>query len=197
MNFFAGAVIASCLWVAMPARAQLNWGVKGGLNVSKVSPSRDLFNGDNKTGWFLGPMVEFKLPIIGVGVDAAALYSQAKLGVEGASNDMYLKSIEIPVNLKWSFGMGTAGAYIAAGPQFGFNVGRKNEAPWDLRDKYTTFNVGAGIRLLNHIQVGANYNFALGKTGTYSYRGESPATGDVTSEKVRNNTWQVSLAYLF
>lgn len=41
--------------------------VKGGLNLSKASFSKDALKGDNQTGWFIGPMAEFTLPIIGVG----------------------------------------------------------------------------------------------------------------------------------
>ena len=197
MKWMAGVLLTLCFGVIAPANAQVRWGVKGGMNVSKLISSSDLFKGDNKTGWFIGPMAEFKLPLLGMGIDAAALYSQSKGGIEGTYQEVSLKSVEIPINLKWSFGTGMAGAYIAAGPQFGFNVGKKEQYSWDLKKGYTTFNVGAGVKLLNHLQVGANYNFALGKTGTYAYRGADPTTGSVDYENVRNNTWQVSAAYLF
>lgn len=119
-------MVAVCLMMAAPAQAQLHFGVKGGLNLSKVSFSKSDLKGDNKTGWFIGPMAEFTLPIIGIGADVAALYSQTELAAKGYSTDAKLKTIEIPVNLKWSFGLGSMlGAYIAAGPQFGFNIGNK------------------------------------------------------------------------
>lgn len=73
----------------------------------------------------MGPMAEFTLPIIGIGADVAALYSQTDLGVDGEKT-MKLKTFAVPVNLKWSFGLGSMlGAYIAAGPQFDFNIGNK------------------------------------------------------------------------
>lgn len=37
--------------MAAPAQAQLHFGVKGGLNISKLSFSKDAFKGDNKTGF--------------------------------------------------------------------------------------------------------------------------------------------------
>ena len=76
-------MVAVCLMMAAPAQAQLHFGVKGGLNISKLSFSKDAFKGDNKTGFFVGPMAEFTLPIIGIGADVAALYSQTDLGVDG------------------------------------------------------------------------------------------------------------------
>lgn len=60
-------MVAVCLMMAAPAQAQLHFGVKGGLNISKLSFSKDAFKGDNKTGFFVGPMAEFTLPIIGIG----------------------------------------------------------------------------------------------------------------------------------
>ena len=118
-------MVAVCLMMAAPAQAQLHFGVKGGLNISKLSFSKDAFKGDNKTGFFVGPMAEFTLPIIGIGADVAALYSQTDLGADGEKT-MKLKTFAVPVNLKWSFGLGSMlGAYIAAGPQFGFNIGNK------------------------------------------------------------------------
>lgn len=184
-------MVAVCAMIAMPAQAQLKFGVKGGLNLSKVSFSASDLKGDNRTGWFIGPMAEFTVPLIGVGADVAALYSQTDLATKGYDTDAALKTIEVPVNLKWSFGLGSLlGAYIAAGPQFGFNIGHKSGfLNYNLKKNNTTFNVGAGLKLFRHLQVGANYNFALSHTATLI---------DGTEElKIKNNTWQVSLAYLF
>ena len=184
-------MVAVCLMMAAPAQAQLHFGVKGGLNISKLSFSKDAFKGDNKTGFFVGPMAEFTLPIIGIGADVAALYSQTDLGVDGEKT-MKLKTFAVPVNLKWSFGLGSMfGAYIAAGPQFGFNIGnKKGFMDYELKKNNTTFNVGAGVKLIRHIQIGVNYNFALSHTATIETTNEEVI-------KIKNNTWQVSLAYLF
>lgn len=189
-------MVAICLMMAAPAQAQLHFGVKGGLNISKLSFSKDALKGDNKTGFFVGPMAEFTVPIIGVGADIAALYSQTELAAKGYNTDVKLKTIEIPVNLKWSFGFGSMlGAYIAAGPQFGFNIGnKKGFMDYELKKNNTTFNVGAGVKLIRHLQVGVNYNFALSHTATI----DVPRAADgIETIKIKNNTWQVSLAYLF
>lgn len=137
-------MVAVCLMMAAPAQAQLHFGVKGGLNISKLSFSKDAFKGDNKTGFFVGPMAEFTLPIIGIGADVAALYSQTDLGADGEKT-MKLKTFAVPVNLKWSFGLGSMlGAYIAAGPQFDFNIGNKTwTRELSLKKSTTSFNVGA------------------------------------------------------
>ena len=183
-------MVAVCLMMAAPAQAQLHFGVKGGLNISKLSFSKDAFKGDNKTGFFVGPMAEFTLPIIGIGADVAALYSQTDLGADGEKT-MKLKTFAVPVNLKWSFGLGSMlGAYIAAGPQFGFNVGSGHFTErFDMKSCNTSFNVGAGVKLLGHLQAGVNYNFGLSKMAR--------SVDDQMTIEMKRNTWQISLAYMF
>lgn len=195
-KMFRVMMVVACLFLAVPTYAQLHLGVKGGLNVSKISFSESGRKGENKIGWFIGPMAEFTLPIIGIGIDAAALYSQTDLAAKGLDTDATLKTFEIPVNLKWSFGLGRMlGIYVAAGPQFGFNIGNKKSfMRYDLKKNNTTFNVGAGVKLIRHLQLGVNYNFALNSTGTVTVPMNA---GDEEVIKIKNNTWQVSLAYLF
>lgn len=182
----------ACIMMALPAQAQLKFGLKGGLNISKVTFSASDINSDNRTGFFIGPMAEFTIPVIGVGIDAAALYTQsgAKVEYENESYDKNLKTIEIPVNLKYNFGLGSmAGVYVAAGPQFGFNVGSGHLGDYDIKDCNTTFNVGAGVKLISHLQIGVNYNFSINKVAKYEEEGKK--------YDMKKNTWQVSLAYLF
>lgn len=184
--------LMACIMMALPAQAQLKFGLKGGLNISKVTFSASDINSDNRTGFFIGPMAEFTIPVIGVGIDAAALYTQsgAKMKYENESLDKNLKTIEIPVNLKYNFGLGSmAGVYVAAGPQFGFNVGSGHLGDYDIKDCNTTFNVGAGVKLILHLQIGVNYNFSINKVAKYEEEGKK--------YNMKKNTWQVSLAYLF
>lgn len=193
-------MVIACLGIAIPAQAQLKFGLKGGLNITSLSFSGDMFKGDNRTGFFIGPMAEFTIPVVGLGLDVAALYNQAKGKVYyesgKSSRNETLKSFEVPVNLKWTFGMGsTLGAYIAAGPQFGFNVGSGlfniGKETFDMKKSYTTFNVGAGVKLVQHLQVGLNYNFSINKMA------KMHTDGNEGSVNMKKNTWQVSLAYLF
>ncbi len=65
-KIFGALMIAVCIGMAMPAQAQIHFGVKGGLNLSKASFSNvgDNFKKDNFTGFFIGPMAEFNIPIV-------------------------------------------------------------------------------------------------------------------------------------
>lgn len=209
--FTAAIVAASMLFAASSAQAQVKFGLKGGLNVTNMSLNSEVFDADNQTGFFIGPTVKFTLPIVGLGIDASALYDQrdAKVKVEddGESVESKIKnqSINIPINLRYGVGLGsTASLFLFAGPQFGFNVGDKNQslfedaAQWRLKSSTFSVNVGLGAMLLSHLQISANYNIACGKTG-------ETTVSDVAGETVqqmfkkrgRANAWQIGLAYYF
>lgn len=184
-------MVIACLALAIPAQAQIKFGVKGGLNVSKMYISKDVVNSDNRAGFFIGPTAEFTLPLLGLGVDVSALYNQ--YGAKADNETATKKSIEIPINLRWTVGFSSlVGAYVAVGPQFGFNIGDRWFSSIDnvceFKKNTTSFNVGAGLKLLGHLQVGANYNFALKDNGTIH---AEEAIG------FKQNTWQISAAYLF
>lgn len=189
-KIFSTLVIMACLLLAVPAQAQVKFGLKGGLDVSRL----DNKVGDNTTGFFVGPMVDVTLPIIGLGIDVAALYSQSGLDVNNKNSEK-LKSVEIPVNLKWTLGLGsTLGVYVAAGPQFGFSINDGWKQLMEESNKsFVSVNVGAGLKLLRHLQVGVNYNIGASKLGDMIVES---ADGNLRSS-IRKNSWQVSLAYMF
>ena len=199
------------LFATSSAQAQVKFGLKGGLNVTNMSLNSEVFDADNQTGFFIGPTVKFTLPIVGLGIDASALYDQrdAKVKVEddGSSVESKIKnqSINIPINLRYGVGLGsTASLFLFAGPQFGFNVGDKNQslykdvAQWRLESSTFSVNVGLGAMLLSHLQISANYNIACGKTGETTVSEALGTTAqEVFSKRGRANAWQIGLAYYF
>lgn len=205
-KLFTLIVLVAATYFAVPANAQLKFGIKGGINITDMSLSNDVFETSNRTGFFIGPTIKFTLPIVGLGIDASALYDQreGEVNVEADDNTLVStrlkqKSINIPINLRYDIGLGSlAAVYLAAGPQFGFNVGDKNQslykdvAEWRLNTSNFSVNVGAGVMLLGHLQVGANYNIVCGKTGEITV-----LDGAESVLRGRSNTWQISAAYYF
>lgn len=198
-KIFTFMLIAVGLMTAATANAQLNFGVKAGLNVTDMHLSNEVFDKSNNAGWFAGPTVKFTLPIVGLGVDASALYDyrSAKLTSDGEEQTVKQQQIAIPVNLRYGFGLGDAASvYLFAGPQWGINVGDKDfkwtkGSSYSLKSSNFSVNVGLGAMLLNHLQVSANYNIACGKTA------EAKWTNAVDYAKSRNNAWQIAVAYYF
>lgn len=199
------SVLLASLLVAfaavLPATAQVKVGVVGGLNVSKVSFDKSIYDSNNRFGWFLGPKLYVKIPLVGLGVDAAVEYNTRRLNAQVKGDDAgvsetskTLQTIEIPINVRYSIGLGSlASVYVATGPQFGFNVGSKRWKDYaKFKDSNITWNIGAGVRLIDHLEIGAGYNIALGSYGNTFLGGENQNKNDFKS-----NSWQVQAAYIF
>ena len=196
-------VLFAALMTAVPAKAEVKFGLKGGLNLTSMSLDANAISKSNQAGFFIGPTVKgffigptvkFTLPIVGLGFDASALYDQRKAEVDDTS--IKQQSIQIPINLRYGIGLGsTASIYFFAGPQFGFNVGDKDiktdVGNWTFKSSNISANVGLGLMLLGHLQVSANYNFGLGKTG------ELDILNTDFKENGKLNAWQIGLAYFF
>jgi hypothetical protein len=176
---FSVLMVAVALMMAAPAQAQLiKFGVKGGLNMTKLDAEG--LKSDNSTGFFIGPMAEFTLPIVGLGIDGAVMFSQR------GKDEFKQQGLEIPVNLKFSFGLGSMlGAYLAAGPDFFYNFKDLKVEGGEAKKAQVALNLGAGVKLLRKLQVGVNYQIPMGN---------SFELGNVD---VKNKTWQASLAYMF
>ena len=201
--------MVAAMMYATSANAQIKFGLKGGLNVTSMSFSEDVFDASNKTGFFVGPMVKVTVPIVGLSFDAAALYDQKetdiKYNVEGefGKTTVRQKSINIPVNVRYGFGLSSlANAFLFAGPQWGINVGDKNfkwneTSSYSLKKSNFSVNVGAGVTLLSHLQISANYNIACGKSADASLSKAVDAVTNAGKDKSRNNSWQIALGYWF
>lgn len=211
-KIFTTAVLAAAmLFSANSVEAQVKFGIKGGLNVTSMSLDSKVLDAENRAGFFIGPTLKFTLPVVGLGIDASALYDQreakAKAEVEGAEVESNFKtqSVNIPINVRYGFGLGsTASIFLFAGPQFGFNVGDKNQSifkdmgEWRLKSSTFSVNVGVGAMLLSHLQLSANYNIACGKTGDMTVSKALGETGqNLFSKNGRTNAWQIGLAYYF
>lgn len=211
-KIFTTAVLAAAmLFSANSAEAQVKFGIKGGLNVTSMSLDSKVLDAENRAGFFIGPTLKFTLPVVGLGIDASALYDQreakAKAEVEGAEVESNFKTqaVNIPINVRYGFGLGsTASIFLFAGPQFGFNVGDKNQSifkdmgEWRLKSSTFSVNVGVGAMLLSHLQLSANYNIACGKTGDMIVSKALGETGqNLFSKNGRTNAWQIGLAYYF
>ena len=202
-------VLAASLLPMSEADAQVKFGVTGGWNLSSLKLNDDMFTSDNKNGFFIGPMMKVSLPLTGLGFDVSALYNQREAKMRYADDvvggdlsrrtTIKQKTIDVPVNLRYSIGLASmANVYFFGGPQWSINVGDEN-FKWDSVSSYTlkkntlSFNIGAGLTFLQHIQASVNYNIEASKSGKM----EIERLDDGDWVKGRNHTWQVSLGYWF
>lgn len=208
-------------FAGLTAKAQkFSYGIVAGYDLTKVKYSGDMknnFSSDNKSGWYVGPKIVLST-VIGLGVDASLQYSQRKLNItqEGyidgnvvydkVSQSQTYRTIEIPINLRYSIGLGSSASVFAyTGPQFGFalqnmkfnNLGTGNN--FSRENLNTTWNIGGGVRLFKHLEASVGYNFAIGKAGKAILHGVGVNEGESQDLelKYKTNTFQVQLAYMF
>ena len=188
------------------ANAQFKIGPRIGVAVNKLHFNKELLNTDNRAGFTGGVEAEFMVPGLNIGIDASLMYVRrsADLGIEYAGEDTTYPMpkvnndyIDIPVYLKWKFGLPLVGSivkpFLMTGPDFAFLTSKTaiNEA---LHNKKfdVSWNFGLGVEFLSHLQVSASYGLGITKV--------AESTGFVSGgEKIdgKNRFWTVTAAYLF
>ena len=195
------AIIAiACIGFAMPSQAQVKFGLKGGLNLTALSTDGVDKNLSNKAGFYVGPTVKFTVPVVGLSFDASALYDQRNAKIKGTDETVKLQSFQIPINVRYGVGLSSVvNVFAFAGTQFGFNIGDKSSTfntilndvkGWSLKSSNISGNVGIGATVFSKLQITANYNFQLSKSGEVELE-------DGTTGKIKFNTWQLGLGYYF
>ncbi|MDR1682727.1 MAG: PorT family protein [Candidatus Symbiothrix sp.] len=208
-------LLALLLTSGITVQAQLKFGLKAGVNLSNVALDggalADNLEVDNFTGFHVGPIVEITVPILGIGLDAALLYSNEGFkvsGVKGLSDaqtalfgeiETYkTNNLLVPVNLKYKLNvLNLIGAYAAIGPYAKFNIDKMKEE-YESKTFAAGLNFGIGVELLGHLQVGVNYQ--LGLTSDYNslkVPGISDVLDPLASLKGKPQIWTISAAYLF
>lgn len=215
-----------CLGVGT-ASAEFKYGIKAGLNVNRLHFNQKILDNSNSCGWEAGAVVDFTIPIIGLAFDASVMYQRMNNGnvlnegtpatittpgtnpspsVGGSnitstpsSDNLFGKNfLEIPINIKYKFSLPVVGSflspYVFTGPSFGIRLDKKAvKAAVESRSCQVAWNVGLGLELVKHVQVGASYGFGINNIVK-----AVPGAGiNPTDEKVRNNYWSVTAAYLF
>lgn len=167
------------------ASAQFKFGIKAGVNVNHLSTNLGkIEEGNNQAGWTAGVMTEFQVPIVGLCLDLSVMYARL--------NDSADKNfLQIPLNLKYKFQLPVVSSflspYLFTGPSFDFKLSKKT----DLKTFQPVWNVGLGIELVRHLQIGASYGFGLTNIMKHV------DMGDYNVGKWHNNYWTISAAYLF
>ena len=120
-------VLVSVFATTSTASAQLRFGLKAGATFNSMKFNEDLFNSDNTTGFTGGAMLEFTVPVVGIGVDASVMYVRRSVQFKEmeaitdlANIDTSRDYIDIPINLKWKISIPVVEKiikpYLATGP---------------------------------------------------------------------------------
>lgn len=197
-------VLVSIFTTTSTASAQLRFGLKAGATFNKMRFNEDLFSSDNKTGFTGGAMLEFTVPVVGIGVDASVMYvrrsvqfNELQSVADLANIDTSRDYIDIPVNLKWKISIPVVEKilkpYLATGPSFAILVSKKDVENL-IKNKTcdVSWNFGVGAELFSHLQVGVTYGLGISKSLTVGNLVDNQALIEG-----RSNYWTLTAAYLF
>lgn len=194
----------------------MDFAITGGYHLTKTKLDKttltQTLDGKNGSGWYIGPKVQLGLAL-GFSVEGAALYSQREIAIANATAVKVTekqKSILVPVNARYDFGLFGTGVYVATGPEFGFSLDKKE---WNISSLLTsngtlpsvtdilkpektttTWNIGAGVRF-TRFEVGVVYNMPLGDAGKSVLTNAGIQVGQTPSYKL--NTFSVQASIYF
>jgi len=184
----------------------VRFGIKAGMNVSSLSSDGTLDDQGSKIGFNAGLFAN--IPIAeSFSIQPEVLYSQygdkyddTNIAGNRISYARHLDYIAVPVMFQYNF---VPNFYVEAGPEFGFLVSAKNKLKnesdndvinesGDYKDNLNGFNVGIGLGAGYYFtdNIGITARYVAGVTDIAKDRPES-------SDAIRNNVFQVGLAYKF
>ncbi len=172
-----------CVCIVGQANAGIRFGVKGGVNFANFNYSGpSSVSLDNSTGWQVGVMTQFKLPIIHLGLQPELLYTVKKASISDQTNS--IGYFEIPVNVHWSFGLKNLRPYLLAGPYFSYAVNFSGDAfSKDNIDRFDWgIGVGGGLEIWK-LQIGLRYAWGLQNISKI--------------DEIKNNVFTISAGFFF
>ena len=205
-------VLMMALLMISPAKAQVRLGIKGGMNLSKLTFDKDVVSSNNRAGFFVGPIFYVDLPFLpGFGFDLAAIYDRKGTTMTAVIDDQkyekkgYVQFLDVPIdiNYKISFTRGFA-IYGSTGPQFSFNLKQDDfktivdqRANYKIKDSNFSWNVGFGMEIIRHFRLGYNYNIALGDWAEVKEDLTETVYQGLKNDKMKGSSHQVYLVYIF
>lgn len=197
--FLGAAVAMSSLTFAQ------QFGVKAGMNVSSLTSEEGLSDQGSKIGFNAGVFMNAPLAT-NFSIQPELLYSQMgdkynqEIGGTTYARSRHLDYITVPVMFQYN---ATPGFYLEAGPEFGLLVSAKNKFTNEstnntinesdnYKDDLNGFNFGLGLGAGYYFtpNVGVTARYVAGLTDVAQDRPEG-------SDSVKNNVFQVGLAYKF
>lgn len=192
---------------AMQAGNPVKLGIKGGFELTEMNFNAEDLRETNRLGYYFGPVLQFGLPLTGLGIDISALYSKRNLKVD--DDKVPQKCVLLPANLRFGVEIGDLITFFAsAGPQFSFNIGKgiyywkeedQTNRQFLMQNTTVSFNFGLGVHLEHHLEAAVYYNLPMGKAADFTWDKLSTELKEISwnSAKTKTNAWQVTLSFYF
>jgi len=170
--------------------AQLQFGLKGGVNISNFTGGD--FNNIEKSAyvaWHAGGLVRIKFDHLVLQPEVLFSTQGAKLD-DGTTEENYeITYVNVPIMLQWQF---KGSFYVEAGPQVGFKV--SEDIPNSAIDEFaksTDLSIGLGLGFLKSkgLGIGGRYTVGVSKVGEFDSANIDP--------DFKNGVIQFSLIFVF
>lgn len=192
----ATMVVLVVLTTAMPTTAQVRLGVRGGLTLNKLHFDREVINSENRIGYSAGLVLDINIPVVGLGVEASAMYTHRDDRLFDNTHNYKCHYIEIPLYARYRLTLPTVerivAPYVFTGPNF--SILFQDDAPTSINNSRTctSWDVGAGVDLFKHLRLSATYGIGMSKAMQYIDR---EYDGGVVNGKDKH--WTLSAAWMF
>ncbi|OAB78166.1 porin family protein [Cochleicola gelatinilyticus] len=191
------------------AQADFRMGAKAGVNFAKLTGD-DVEDADGRTGFHVGGLVE--IPVTEkFSIQPEVLYSQQGLQRKDefagttVESKLILDYINIPVMAKFYV---TDEFSLEGGPQFGFRAksefetnidedGNEGETTIDLKDDFSSFDLGAGIGAAYRLPMGVFFQarYVLGLSNVNDAGNDSE--DGIFEDDLTNSVLSLSVGYKF
>jgi len=183
-------IFLSLLLVVGVVNAQLQFGLKGGVNISNFTGGD--FNNFEKSSYVAfhaGGLVRIKFDHLVLQPELLFSSQGAKLD-DGTTEANYKVSyVNVPIMLQWQF---KGGFYVEAGPQAGFKV--SEDIPNSTIDEFaksTDVSIGLGLGFLKNkgLGIGGRYTVGVSNVGDFDSANIDP--------DFKNGVIQFSILFVF
>jgi len=183
-------IFLSLLLVVGVVNAQLQFGLKGGVNISNFTGGD--FNNIEKSSYVAfhaGGLVRIKFDHLVLQPELLFSSQGAKLD-DGTTEANYKVSyVNVPIMLQWQF---KGGFYVEAGPQAGFKV--SEDIPNSTIDEFaksTDVSIGLGLGFLKNkgLGIGGRYTVGVSNVGDFDSANIDP--------DFKNGVIQFSILFVF
>lgn len=195
---FSIVLLLVALCTSFSAQAKFGIGPKLGMNVDKMHISGAPVRTDDRCGFTGGITAEYIAPVLGLGADISLMYTHMKTNVyvDGANENVSGNFFEIPLHLKYKIGIPAVSSiiqpYVFTGPSVAFKLGGEDSYA-NTKSTQWGWDLGLGIELIRHLQIGAGYTFGINKLANKVFD-EVNAGHEI---KVKNNYWTITAAWMF
>ena len=184
------------LAVALPAASQVRFGIRGGITVGEMRFDREIIDSDNRVGYTAGVLLDFNIPVVGLGAEVSAMYTHRDNLLSDQKHIYKRNYIDIPVYARYRLditGVGQVFApYIFTGPCFSILFNENAPSNYENSKTCLSWDVGGGMDLFKRVRLSVTYGMGITKAMNYIDR---EYTGTVVDGKDR--FWTLGAAVFF